>query len=86
VAKKKLLKPKYEVELVLGQRDTGMMLPKNTGNWFSYRIFTVEGRRRKEIGIVEIGRGSIFWKPYRSQRDGTSFRRSWEQFAARMER
>ena len=48
--------PKYEVELVLGKKNTGMYLPKNTGNWFSYRIFENE----EEIGIVEVGRGSIF--------------------------
>lgn len=79
--KRKSAEPKYEVELVLGQRKTGMMLPKNTGNWFAFRVFVDE----EEIGIVEVGRGSIFWKPYRNRRYGTAFRRSWEEFAARME-
>ena len=78
--KKKTVEPKYEVELVLGQRTTGMMLSKNTGNWFAFRIFADD----EEIGIVEAGRGSIFWKPYRNRRYGTAFRRSWEEFAARM--
>ena len=58
-----------------------MMLPKNTGNWFAFRIFADE----KEIGMVEVGRGSIFWKPYRNRRYGTAFRRSWGNFATRME-
>ncbi|MBX3023789.1 hypothetical protein KF840_02655 [bacterium] len=79
--KKKTVEPKYEVELVLGQRKTGMMLPKNTGNWFAFRVFADE----EEIGVVEVGRGSIFWKPYRNRRYGTAFRRSWEDFATRME-
>ena len=79
---KKKREPKYEVELLLGSKKTGMQLPKNTGNWFSYRIFQDD----EEIGTVEIGRGSIFWKPYRSRRAGTSFRRSWEDFADRMEK
>jgi len=79
--KKKTVEPKYEVELVLGQRKTGMMLPKNTGNWFAFRIFEDE----REIGIVEVGRGSIFWKPYGNRRYGTAFRRSWQDFRTRME-
>lgn len=74
-------KKKYQVELLLGSNRTKMYLPRNTGNWFSYRI--VEGR--KVLGTVEIGQGSIFWKPYRNRRDGTSFRASWAQFANRME-
>jgi len=79
--KRKTVEPRYEVELLLGSNRTGMHLPKNTGNWFSYRI--LEGE--EEIGTVEIGRGSIFWKPYRHKRDGISFRRSWRDFAIRME-
>lgn len=79
--KKKTVEPKYEVELVVGKRKTGMMLQKNTGNGFAFRIFVDD----KEIGKVEIGRGSVFWKPYRNRRYGTAFRRSWEEFAARME-
>jgi hypothetical protein len=78
---KKITEPKYEVELLLGSKKTGMHLPKNTGNWFSYRIFEND----EEIGTVEIGRGSIFWKPYRNKRSGSSFRRSWRDFASRME-
>jgi hypothetical protein len=74
--------PRYAVELVLGRRQTGMKLPKNTGSWISYRIFA-DG---EEIGTVEIGRGSIFWKPYRNKRYGHSYRRSWRAFAERMER
>ncbi len=78
---KKKIEPKYEVELLLGSKRTEMYLPKNTGNWFSYRIFE-DG---EEIGTVEIGRGSIFWKPYRNKRGGGASRRSWREFAARME-
>lgn len=81
MARKKANEAKYEVELVLGQRKTGMMLPKNTGNWFAFRIFDED----EEIGIVEVGRGSIFWKPYRNRRYGTAFRRPWREFATRME-
>jgi hypothetical protein len=79
---KKIAEPKYEVELLLGSKKTGMHLPKNTGNWFSYRIFENE----EEIGTVEVGRGSIFWKPYRNKRFGSAFRRTWRDFASRMER
>jgi hypothetical protein len=82
MARKKAVEPKYEVELLLGRKKTGMHLPKNTGNWFSYRIF----RGGDEIGTVEIGRGSIFWKPYRNKRSGKSYRRAWSEFADRMER
>ena len=78
---KKSTEPKYEVELLLGSKKTGMYLPKNTGNWFSYRIVEDD----EEIGTVEIGRGSIFWKPYRNKRAGSAFRRTWRDFALRME-
>jgi hypothetical protein len=81
MSRKPKAEPRYEVELVLGQKGTGMHLPKNTGNWFSYRIFA-DG---EQIGIVEVGRGSIFWKPYRNKRYGTSYRRHWLEFARRME-
>jgi hypothetical protein len=60
MAKKKSGTPRYEVELLLGSKKTGMHLPKNTGNWFSYRIL----QSGEETGTVEIGRGSIFWKPF----------------------
>jgi hypothetical protein len=79
--RKKKLEPKYEVELLLGSNKTGMYLPKNTGNWFSYRIIE-DG---EEIGTVEIGRGSIFWKPYRNRRYGRAFLRGWRDFGLRME-
>lgn len=59
--RKKTVEPKYEVELVLGQRKTGMMLPRNTGNWFASRIFA----DAEEIGIVEVGRGSVPQPPLR---------------------
>jgi len=72
---------RFAVELVLGQRNSGMYLPKNTGNFLSFRIKDGDS----EIGIVEIGGGSIFWKPYRNRRYGTSFRRNWSDFAHRME-
>jgi hypothetical protein len=49
---------KYQVELLLGSNKTKMYLPRNTGNWF----FLSHSRNRKEIGTVEIGQGSIFWK------------------------
>jgi hypothetical protein len=78
---KKMIEPRYEVELLLGRNRTGMHLPKNTGNWFSYRILEND----EEIGTVEIGRGSIFWKPYRHKRGGIAFRRSWRDFATRIE-
>ena len=78
---RKKREPKYEVELLLGGRKTGMNLPRNTGNWFSYRILEDD----QEIGTVEIGRGFIFWKPYRNRRSGRAFRRSWQDFATRME-
>jgi hypothetical protein len=81
MSRKKKLEPKYEVELLLGRKKTGMYVPKNTGSWFSYRIFEND----EEIGTVEIGRGSIFWKPYRNRRYGRSFRSGWEDFAVRME-
>ena len=66
---KKIAEPKYEVELLLGSKKTGVHLPKNTGNWFSYRILENDD----EIGTVEIGRGSIFWKPYRNKRSDNHF-------------
>lgn len=72
---------RYVVELVLGGKRTGMLLPRNTGNWFTYRIFDGPD----EIGTVEVGRGSIFWRPYRHKRRGTSYRRSWRRFAELME-
>jgi hypothetical protein len=81
MSKKKKMEPRYEVELVLGRKRTGMVLPKNTGNWFSYRIFADD----EEIGTVEVGRGSIFWKPYGNRRYGTSYRHDWLDFARRME-
>jgi hypothetical protein len=56
-------------------------LPQNTGNWFSYRIVEDD----EEIGTVEIGRGSIFWKPYPNKRAGSAFRRTWRDFALDME-
>jgi hypothetical protein len=81
MAKKKSGTPRYEVELLLRSKKTGMHLPKNTGNWFSYRIF----QSGEEIGTVEIGRGSIFWKPYRNKRYGRSYRKNWAAFADLME-
>lgn len=80
-SRKRVHEKKCRVELVLGRKNTGMHLPRDTGSWFSYRIFEDD----EEIGIVEIGRGSIFWKPYRNRRYGTSYRRSWSEFATLMQ-
>ena len=81
MSKRRSKEPRYGVELVLGGKRTGMCLPRNTGNWFTYRIF--DGG--EEIGTVEVGRGSIFWRPYRHKRAGMSYRRSWRRFAELME-
>lgn len=78
---RKKREPKYEVELLLGSRKTGMNLPRNTGNCFSYRVLEDD----REIGTVEIGRGSIFWKSYRNRRSGRAFRWSWQDLPTRME-
>ena len=80
--RKTTAKPKYDVELLLGHKKTGMKLPKNTGNWFSYRVL----RDGEEIGTLDVGRGSVFWKPYRNRRFGPkAFRRSWDDLAIRMQ-
>ncbi|HYD47668.1 MAG TPA: hypothetical protein VEB21_04940 [Terriglobales bacterium] len=78
MAKKRSVEPRYEVELLLGLNKTGMYLPKNTGNWFSFRIFEGE----EEIGTVTVGRGSIRWRSYNKKK---AVIRNWREFAQRME-
>jgi len=78
MARKTPREARYRVELLLGLNKTGMFLPKNTGNWFSFRIFDGED----EIGTVTVGRGSIRWRPYGNKK---FISRGWAQFAQRME-
>jgi hypothetical protein len=78
MTRSKRREPGYDVELLLGLNKTGMLLPKNTGNWFSFRIFD-EG---EEIGTVTAGCGSIRWRPHGHKKFMT---RGWRQFAQRME-
>lgn len=81
--RKKRRKRKYKVELLLGKNATGMHLPKSTGNWFSYRIS--EGRTL--LGTLDVGQGSIFWRPSKKWRVGPAARRwSWHKFAKEMTR
>ena len=78
MARRKRREPRYQVELLLGLNKTDMYLPKNTGNWFSFRILDGD----EEIGTVTVGRGSIRWRPYGHKKFIT---RPWRQFAQRME-
>ncbi len=78
MAKRKRREPRYEVELLLGFKRTEMYLPRNTGNWFSFRIYDGD----EEIGTVTIGRGSVRWRPYGHKK---FISRNWDEFAQRME-
>ena len=74
-------KRKYKVELLLGKTPTRMYLPKSTGNWFSYRIS--EGRTL--LGTLDVGRGSIFWRPSNKWKGGPTARRwSWHKLKEMM--
>lgn len=69
---------KYKVELLLGKVKTGMHLPKSTGNWFSYRVS--EGG--SVLGTLDVGQGSLYWRPSKTWRGGPTARRlSWHRFA-----
>lgn len=67
--------PGYEVELVLGGRNTGMSMPKNRGIW-SFQV----AKDGEVIGSLAIGKGSISWRPF----NGRPKTYTWQDFASRM--